>query len=146
MRIAVLFDTAYGNTELIARSMVDALRSDHEVDLVRVDLSTPLPDGDLVLVGAPTQMHRVSAAMSRFLDRLPDVRGVRVAAFDTRLDRARILTGSASGLIARRLRGRGARLVAAPESFIVADREGPLVDGEIERAAAWARSTAAKVR
>jgi hypothetical protein len=34
----------------------------------------------------------------------------------------------------------GATLVADPEGFVVKGKEGPLVEDELERAAAWARS------
>ncbi len=42
--------------------------------------------------------------------------------------------------IANRLKKAGAVLAVPPEGFYVADIEGPLMDGELERAAAWARS------
>ena len=62
----------------------------------------------------------------------------RAAAFDTRFDKPAFLTGSAAKGIAKRLRQRGFELVAEPESFFVLGTEGPLKDGELERAAAWA--------
>ncbi|MFC1983163.1 hypothetical protein ACFLV5_05230 [Chloroflexota bacterium] len=37
---------------------------------------------------------------------------------------------------------KGGNLVVPEEGFFVKDKEGPLVDGEIERAARWARSMA----
>ena len=39
--------------------------------------------------------------------------------------------------IARRLHGARYELMTDPESFLVADSEGPLVEGERERARAW---------
>jgi hypothetical protein len=58
------------------------------------------------------------------------------AAFDTRADKPRVLTGAASKGIARRLRRQGIDVVSA-ESFRVKGSEGPLVAGEIDRARAW---------
>ena len=66
--------------------------------------------------------------------------GKRAAAFDTRLDRSPILTGAAARGIARRLRRRGYEVIADPESFLVEDSEGPLAEGELERARAWGAS------
>ncbi|MEV6327833.1 flavodoxin domain-containing protein [Streptomyces sp. NPDC051909] len=57
------------------------------------------------------------------------------AAFDTRADMR--LAGGAAGGIARRLRGHGYELVAEPEGFVIEDTEGPLREGERERARAW---------
>jgi hypothetical protein len=65
--------------------------------------------------------------------------GKDAASFDTRLGGAATLTGRASLGLAQRLRGKGARLIVPPESFIVAASEGPLAPGEEERAGAWAR-------
>jgi hypothetical protein len=58
--------------------------------------------------------------------------------FDTRLTWPRFLAGSAAAAAAKRLAKKGARLLVPPESFLVTGTEGPLVEGEIERARTWA--------
>ncbi|MGW7456367.1 flavodoxin family protein [Streptomyces sp. NPDC054797] len=60
---------------------------------------------------------------------------VPAAAFDTRGDFR--FAGGAAPAIARRLRVHGYRLVAEPEGFITEDAEGPLREGELDRAKAW---------
>jgi hypothetical protein len=67
------------------------------------------------------------------------------AAFDTRIDRSPMLTGAASRGIARRLQAGGYEVIADPESFFVEDSEGPLADGELERARQWGGRLAALV-
>jgi nucleoside-diphosphate-sugar epimerase len=52
-----------------------------------------------------------------------------------------MLTGMAARGVARRLRRRGYDVVAT-ESFLVEDAEGPLEDGELERARAWGEELA----
>ena len=42
--------------------------------------------------------------------------------------------------IARELTKKGGRLVAEPEGFIVEQKEGPLKQGELERADHWAKA------
>lgn len=69
--------------------------------------------------------------------------GLAVAAFDTRIGKPHWLVGSAARGAAKRLRARGYRLVAPPESFIVTDMPGPLRDGEVERARAWGKGLGA---
>jgi len=49
------------------------------------------------------------------------------------------LTGSAARRIAQSLQKKGCSLLLPAESFFIKGTEGPLQDGEIERAAAWAR-------
>jgi hypothetical protein len=50
--------------------------------------------------------------------------------------------------MARRLGHRGYSIVAEPESFFVLDAEGPLREGELDRASRWGASlgTAVGVR
>jgi hypothetical protein len=91
--------------------------------------------------------------MTGFLKRIPDkgLQGVKVAAFDTRfteddIKKVRILAffvhlfGYAAGPMAERLLRKGGSLALPAEAFYVADTEGPLLDGELERAKEWARS------
>jgi len=72
-------------------------------------------------------------------------RDLRAAAFDSRGDARAAITGSAARGIARRLRRRGLD-VFDRNSFLVADAEGPLEDGEIERARAWGKALRSEQR
>jgi len=85
--------------------------------------------------------------MRAFLGRIsPEVMsGKQVLTFDTWLRGPRIIRGSAAPSIATRLSQMGARLVAQPESFMVMGMQGPLAEGEIERARSWARAARAKI-
>jgi hypothetical protein len=70
-----------------------------------------------------------------------DVRDIAAAAFDTRQDAPRALTGQASRRIRSELLRRGFRVVAPPESFLV-DKRPRLLAGEAERAAQWGEAIA----
>ena len=142
MNALVLYHSEFGNTERIAHSIAAALAGSGAVETRSIAELTAIPAGvDLLVVGGPTQGHGVDADLARFLDRLPGTAldGVAVAAFDTRLTWPRFLSGAAAPGIAKRLEAKGARLVAPPESFLVTGKEGPLVEGEAERAGAWGR-------
>jgi hypothetical protein len=76
------------------------------------------------------------------LSQLPEATGRRAAAFDTRIGKPKVVTGSAAKGIAKRLRRHGYELVAEPESFVVDDTHGPLHAGELERARQWGRDLA----
>jgi flavodoxin len=138
MKILVVYDSKYGNTERVARSIATGLGTAHTVRVETAASAEEVdPTVDLMIVGGPTQAHGASPVMRQFLDHLPKLPGTRVAAFDTRYDKASWLTGSASGRIVRTLKQHGGQPIAPAESFFVVHGEGPLADGEEDRAAAW---------
>jgi flavodoxin len=142
MNALVVYDSKYGNTAQIAHAIGVALGNGSDVPVEPFKEVKVLPaDLELLIVGSPTHAHGLPAEMSIFLEDLPDdgLQGVAVATFDTRYDLPALLTGSAAHGIAKRLRKKGAHLVREPESFFIEHGEGPLVDGEIARATAWAR-------
>jgi hypothetical protein len=53
--------------------------------------------------------------------------------------------GYAASTIAKALKKKGANLIAAPEGFLVTGEQGPLKDGELDRAAEWAKQIVAEV-
>ncbi len=160
MDVGVVYESMFGNTEDVARAIAEALGDQARVTLGEVGTTDVRSvDGvDLLVVGGPTHMHGMSTTTSRkaaadnaeepvvssgeglrtWLLHLPKTKKAPAAAFDTRLANSPWLTGSAAKKYARRLRRRGYRLVVRPESFLVADSEGPLVEGELERARGWA--------
>ncbi len=151
MRSLVIFDSEFGNTREIAETIAAELQTSGLVDVHKV--GTPgaqviSPNSvDLLIVGGPTQMHGVSPGMREFLATFHrgSLARVPTAVFDTRLAGWPLFTGAASGGIAKLLERSGASLVVAPESFIVSGREGPLAEGEVERARTWARQILAVV-
>ena len=159
MKTSVVYDSQYGNTRAIAQAIGDAIPG--EVRVVQVGQVKPgdLEAVDLLIVGSPTQRLRPTAAASSFVKGIPQkgLEGVKVAAFDTRLttseiEKIRILAffvrifGYAAAPIADRLVKKGGELAVPPEGFYVVGHEGPLVEGEVERAAAWARQIVATLK
>jgi flavodoxin I len=140
VKTLVVYDSLFGNTAQLAEAIGAAAG---ESEVLRVGEANPSELGlfDLAIIGAPTQGGRATEAMRVFLDQIPALDGVKVAVFDTRL-RARWVKvfGYAGGKIAEKMKSLGATLVAEPEGFIVEGEEGPLAEGELERAAAWAES------
>ena len=165
MRALVVYESMYGNTHVAAMNIAAGLSARHDVTLVPVTRATPelVAGADLLVVGGPTHMHRMSSAASRrmaadtarkqgsglTMDPDADGPGVRgwldglgtghdalAAAFDTRLGGVPLLTGRAGRGIARLLARQGYRLFAAPESFVVS-KQNTLLDGEAARARAW---------
>jgi flavodoxin I len=143
VKILIIVDSVYGNTEKIGGAMAEALKPSNEVKLVRTaqaDIQDWSSYG-LVIVGSPTQAGRAIKSTQEFLDKIPDgaLKNVNVASFDTRVKTAIVkLFGYAAGRIADSLKSKGGNLIVKSEGFFVKGREGPLMEGETERAAAWA--------
>ncbi|MCK4396109.1 flavodoxin family protein, partial [candidate division WOR-3 bacterium] len=96
----------------------------------------------LLIVGSPTHGGRPTSAIRDFLNKVSEsvIRGINVAAFDTRFSTRLVrIFGYAAGRIADRLKRNGGTLIVSPEGFFVKGKEGPLKEGEIERAASWAK-------
>jgi flavodoxin I len=142
MKTLVVYDSVHGNTEKIAQAIGDAIPGEVRVARVgEVDISE-LKGLDLLFVGAPTHGGRASPPMQEFLDKVqgPALEGINVAAFDTRLTARWVkIFGFAAGRIAKSLKKKGGTLVGSPEAFYVEGGEGPLREGELERAADWAK-------
>jgi flavodoxin I len=164
MKALIIFDSTYGNTAKIAQAVGEGLGNLMKVALVRVSEVKPeqMAGVRLLILGSPTQRFNATPAMMSFLKGIPQdgLKGVQVAAFDTRLTKSNIektpllaffvrLSGAAAYAakhIADLLRKKGGLLVVPPEGFFVEGMEGPLVQGELERAAEWARQISATVQ
>jgi len=151
MNILVAYDSYFGNTEKVAYKIAEILGNDasiHRVQDVSMDL---LKDLDLFVLGSPTRGFRPSEATKAFLGKLDRnaLEGVKVAAFDTRMNPEKVgnpilgfmvkIFGYAAKPIADKLVKRGGVLLGEPIGFELVESEGPLYEGELERAETWAR-------
>jgi len=173
MKALIVYESMYGNTHVVADQIAEGLRSHCEVEVVPVGASTPerVAAAHLLVVGGPTHVHSLPSERTRtmakeasekpgsdlvlepdeeseglreWFERLAHVENTSAAAFDTRIDGPALFTGRASKGIGRRLTHRGYDLVADPESFLV-DKKSHLVEGEADRALAWAKELAASL-
>lgn len=156
MRVLLIVESCSGTTEAVARRVAEALRAaGAEVEHVAAADAPARPDADLVLLGAPTHNMGLPTPASRAqaagkgAAAVPsgvrewiataDTAGVPVLTFATRFRSA--FAGSASRAAAKQLRRRGADARQGAD-FVVTGVGGPLADGELERAAAWAAGLA----
>ena len=159
MKAMVIYDSVFGNTERIAQAIGQALGSPEEVEVLKVTDANPqkLSGMDLLVVGSPTRAFKATGATNKLLRALPNgsLQGTRVAAFDTRIPMGenvpgflRMLVkvfGYAAEPIGKRLSKKGGEPTLPPEGFFVSDSEGPLTEGELERAADWAKQILARM-
>jgi flavodoxin I len=137
-----VYTSLFGNTEKIAMAMGQALNADVKKPLFGVLSVGDLAKYDLIIIGSPTQDGRQMPSIRALLDVVPPegLKGKKVAAFDTRHKWKWVgIWGYAAPRIAQTLEAKGAVLVAPPVGFYVYGTKGPLLPGEVERAAIWAR-------
>lgn len=151
MEILVAYDSFFGNTEKIALALGNHLSIQADVGVFRVENVEPAHlDGlDLLIVGSPTRGFKPTKGVTAFIKKIPGLQGVKVAAFDTRIapqdTGSRVYSGLAKVFgyaaepITNSLKKKGGELLIQPEGFFVKDSQGPLKDGELERATNWAK-------
>ncbi len=154
MKTLVVYNSYFGNTEKVAQAVCETLKSRGEAECRKVSEVDPgqLQGYDLLVVGSPTRAFQPSDGTKKFLKNIPTdaLQGMDVAAFDTRINPEETnsgflrfmvrMFGYADAPIARQLTKKGGRLSGKTEGFFVSASEGPLKDGELERAQDWARS------
>lgn len=122
MKACVIFDSRYGNTEKISKSLETGLKeAGIETDCVNakdvaIDL---LKECNLICVGAPTEAFTASKPMKEFLGKIKDIdpAGKYGFAFDTKLGSR--LSGSAAKFIEEELEHLGLQIITPRESAIV---------------------------
>ena len=137
---AVVYDSNFGNNERLAQALKKGLtESGLAVDLLKVGTfkSGILTEYDLICVGGPTQIARISKPVKTFFPELESVnlRGKKGFCFGTRMDsRMNVfnINGSAKK-IEGRLKRKGVRMQLPAVNVIVEGREGPLISGSEKR-------------
>src|SRR3954462_11802814 len=160
MKVAVVYESLWGNTRVIADEIAQGFLEAPEevvVEVRHVADAEPamLGEVDLLVIGAPTHMWGLSSARSRRMglsgeakkdqpaEAVPGAAGPGVREWLKGLPRSsdrsaaafdtRLesrLSGGAARSIARRLRRRGYRLSGKPTGFYVTGTSGPLKEGE----------------
>ncbi len=143
MKAVVVYDSTYSNTEKIAKAIGSGIKGD--VKVLRAAEANPadFASFDLIVIGSPTYGGRPMPSVADLMNKISEsvIKGKNVAAFDTRIPTKIVkIFGFAADRIAKNLKDKGANLVVPPEGFYVAGKEGPLKEGELERAAAWAKT------
>lgn len=151
MNALVVYHSQFGNTRQVADAITNVFqRAGAARALSAHRLAAAELDGvDLVVMGTPTHKMNLPEAVRPVFERLPGrvLRGVPVAAFDTSYEMSAFLARfTAAKRVDRKLRKLGGQRLVPPETFHVEHRhEGPLLDGEIQRAQRWAESILAQL-
>lgn len=140
MKALAIFDTSFGNTKIIAETIARELGNDIKAISVTDFNNNELEGTDLLVVGSPIIGWKPSERMGNFLASLSkdQLKGIKAATFDTRVKI--FFHGDAAKKIAQKLKEAGAEIIVKPQAFFVKGKEGPLIDGEIEKAIEWAKT------
>jgi menaquinone-dependent protoporphyrinogen IX oxidase len=142
MKAIVAFDSIYGNTRKVAEAIAAELISKgHKATLVSVrDKNLELPEADILFIGSPTRMGRMTGRAKRFVKHLDEQawKGKKAFPFDTimkmpddpkeREKMRRWVENGAAPRLGEMLRHIGFQ-VEPPLRIGVVSSKGPLVDG-----------------
>jgi hypothetical protein len=164
MKALVVYESHWGNTAAVAHAIAEGIGAGTRVMSTGEAKGETLEALDLLVVGAPVIGFRLSTEQAlkdmrskpgrgsppdvshppvrSWLESLPAGGGVAAAAFDTRV---RGPFGSAAPAILKTLAEAGYRPIGKPTGFTVKGSQGPLRDGELERARQWGAELARAV-
>ena len=150
MNTLIVYFSKFGNTHRIAETIAASMASNGKVKTIDFDHFpvNDLDNLDLLGMGCPTHKMNLPEAVNTILENVPKnaLSNIPVVAFDTSYKMSWLLNQfTASKRLAKKLRKLGGKLVVPPEIFLVSGREGPLVEGELERAQDWATSFLGKI-
>ena len=157
MKSLIIYESYFGNTEKIAEAIGPALASKGEAKVAKAVNSslTDLDGVDLLVIGSPTREFSATKNINAFIKKLNGntYANLQVAVFDTRSDIKEVdskflkfmekRAGYADDSMVKPLQKQGMKVYEDAPGFFVNDSEGPLKDGEIERAIAWADTISA---
>jgi len=151
MKALIVYDSMYGNTEKIAKAIGEAINGDSRV--LRASEANPseLKSIDILIIGSPTQGFRATKPVQTFIESIPIgvLKEIKIAAFDTRMPEKDVgkglrfimkMGGYAAPRIEQKLKKKGGNVAVKAEGFFVKDKEGPLLEGELERSAMWTKT------
>jgi flavodoxin I len=158
----VIYDSYFHNTEKVAKKIGEAVSKKMEIKVVKVGEIKPEQVNEqikLLIIGSPTRGFRPTPAVDNFIRNLPKLNNTNVLSFDTRICAKDIdskvlkpfLTfmmgtfGYAAEPLSKELKKKGGREIGKPGGFLVKDKEGPLKEGELERAGKWIEEALEKV-
>jgi len=151
MKFLVIYFSNFGNTRKIAEAVAGILKSEADTRVISFDRLTfsDFNGSDIVVMGVPTHQMNLPEAVKTKIGSFPRrvMHHIPFAAFDTSYKMSHWLAHFTAGRkLAHRLRRLGGRQLLPAESFYVKEKEGPLYEGEIERARIWTKDILAQGR
>ena len=140
INIWVLYESRLGNTSRLAAAIAQSLARSERVRLLSATQAGVPAGVQLILIGVPSHRNSKPNCVFDWLRRLPNgsLKGIPFSVFDLRYTPQRWFEFSITWKIGRAIQRQGGRYAGSPETFFLSGHEGPVADGEIHRACAWA--------
>jgi len=151
VKVFVVYDTKYGNTKLVAETIVEGMREVKGIetaisDVEEVDIEK-VADYDAILIGSPNHMGGPVRGIKKFIDKLGKLKlkAKWVAVFDTYL-------GGDFKKAAKKMEKRigekvpGLKPITSGLSIKVGGMEGPIVEGELPKCKDFGKKIATQLK
>ena len=150
-KVIVIYESKYGNTKLVAETIIEGMREISGVEAVLGELSevdlNQLNEFDAILVGSPNHIGNATRKIRKFIDGLgkPNLERKLAAVFDTYI-------GNDFEKAVRKMEKRmskkapGLRLAAAGLSIRVEGMRGPITEGELPKCKEFGVRIAAQLK
>ena len=149
MKILIIYDSLFGNTQKIAEAIEAKFSLVHESKVFKVGSVSPniLKEADALIIGSPTHGGRPTDPIKKLIHSFSKdmIVNRKVATFDTSFPTKNMgffinkivkFFGNASYRLSNELSKKGANVIDS-KIFYVLGKEGPLQEGEIEKAQLW---------
>jgi len=135
-RVIVVYESKYGNTKLVAETIVEGMKEVGGVGTTLVKVKEvdfdKILDHDVILIGSPNHIGGPTRSVRRFIDKLGklDLKGKQTAVFDTYLGKD---FEKAVKKMEKRINKSvpSLKLVSSGLSIKVKGMKGPISDGEL---------------
>jgi flavodoxin len=145
MKTLVVCDSNFGNTKLIALEIAKSIGDGATVISTKDFKESDLNGVDLLIFGSPINGWRPTENTIQVLESLKGKikNELKFSTFDTRVKL--FIHGDAKEKMAEMLRSAGGKRVFESQAFYVKGKDGPLLSGELEKAANWAKLIKSKM-
>jgi len=151
MKVLVAFDTKYGNTETVAKTIVEGIKSAEGIEVTlsnmkKVDFKK-LDGYDAILMGCPTHFGGPTRGAKKFIDKLGklELKGKKIAVFDTYIKED--FEKSVKKMEERiSERSPGLQLLLPGLSIQVEDMKGPILEEELPKCREFGKRVATQLR
>jgi flavodoxin len=150
-KVIVVYESKYGNTKLVAETIVEGMREAEGIETVlselkEVDLNK-IPDYDVILIGSPNHFGGPTRGVKKFIDKLGKLplKGKLFAVFDTYLEKD---FEKAVKKMEKRINEKvpGLKQIAPGLSIKVQGIKGPILEAELPKCKEFGNKIATQIK
>ncbi|MDH5792978.1 MAG: flavodoxin family protein [Candidatus Bathyarchaeota archaeon] len=152
VKIIVVYESKYGNTKLVAETIIEGIREAQGVETVlnelkEVDLNK-IAEYDAILIGSPNHYGGPTKSVREFIDKLKklNLHGKHFAVFDTYLGKG--FFEKAAKKMEKRINEKvpGLKQIGPMLSIAVQGSKGPIMEGELLKSEEFGKKIATQLK